>query len=182
MWYNNNRNGEGITPKNQKGINTMRKMIIANERRTVYKPCLDGRDVRTTNEIMKEIAVSAARGDVSTVRTLATHLINSEEHNNRANRNECFIHGICKFIVENVINGDVLCEAETFQDVFMNRKKIENLDGRTSDDTSLFILTRAALYRLTEAGVLEKSKATVYEEGEGEWTAKPRVIYIVKNV
>ena len=99
MWYNNNRNGEGITPKNQKGTITMRKMIIAGETTNNYKPCLDGRDVRTTGQMMEAIARYAASGDVSMVTTLAKELITLNERNDKANRNESFIQLISNFIV-----------------------------------------------------------------------------------
>ena len=182
MWYNNNRNGEGITPKNQKGITTMRKMIIAGEKTFSYKPCLDGRDVKTTEQMMEAIARFAASGDVSTVTELAKELITLNERNDKANRNESFIQYISNFIVNNTDRGDVLCECETFNDVLDEFRRTHRINDLSNEDTSLYILTRAALYRLAESGILEKTRARVYEVGGNEWDAKPRVAYIVKGL
>lgn len=181
-WYNNNRNGEGITPKNQKGIITMRKMIIAGEKTINYKPCLDGRDVKTTGQMMEAIARYAESGDVSTVTELEKELITLNERNDKANRNESYINSISNFIVNNTDRGDVLCENETYNDVYDEFRRTNRIQDVNDNDTSLFILTRAALYRLAESGILEKTRARVYQVGGNSWDAKPRVAYIVKGL
>lgn len=160
----------------------MRKMIIVGETTNYYKPCLDGRDVRTIEQVVEAIARCAATGDVSAMTELAKELITLNERNDKANRNESFINSISNFIVSNITSGDVLCENETFQDVYDEFRRTNRIYELHDDDTSLLILTRAALYRLVESGILEKTRAKVYAVGCNPWDAKPRVAYVVKGL
>lgn len=156
----------------------MEKMVIVSTKEINYKPCLDGRDVKTSTQLMNEIAVASARNDVKTVTDLAKELLNLEERNNKAQKNEEFIREISQYIVGNINSGEVICEGETVSDVYDAFRRSGRIHDLYDDDTSLFILTRAALYRLTESGVLKKTRAKVHRTTEADWTARNRVIYI----
>ena len=170
MWYNNNRNGEGITPKNQKGINIMVKMVIVANENTTYKPCLDGRDIKSIDQITDEICKAAMMGNTSALTDLAKQLLTLNERNAKAERNEKFIQEICKFIVENIEPNDVLCEDSVLCSVHLN--------NYTREDTGMLNLVRAALLRLCETKTLKKTRAKVRTPHEKDYEASWRVVYI----
>ena len=169
-WYNNNRNGEGITPKNQKGITTMEKMVIVANENTSYKPCLDGRDVKSIEQITDEICKAAMMGDTDGLTNLARELLTLTERNEKARKNEAFIQDICRYIVENIHPNDVFCE-----DCVLSSVRLANYSG---EDTAMISLVRAALLRLCETNTLKKTRAKVREVREADWQAKWRVVYI----
>lgn len=156
----------------------MEKMVIVSTKEINYKPCLDGRDVKSSTQLMEEIAVASARNAVEAVTGLAKELLNLEERNTKAQRNEEFIREISQYIVGNISSGEVICEGETVNDIYQAYRRSGRIHDRHDDDTSLFILTRAALYRLVESGVLKKTRAKVRKSSESDWNARDRVVYI----
>lgn len=151
----------------------MKKMIIISES-TNYKPCLDGRDVKTETEIIDSIANASLAGDREAVVDFAKILVNLAARNDRARTNEGYIQKISQYIVANTAQGDVLCEAEVLDGIYKDKVIKTN-----SEDTALVNLTRAALLRLTEAKKLKKTYARVIAQGEKPYEAKRRTIYIV---
>ena len=150
------------------------KMIMVSNANSTYKPCLDGRDFQTEDEIIVNIAKASQIGHRDEVVELAKRLVSLSERNDKAKTNERLIQQISKYIIENTNRGDVICEYELSSSVY--RDQVVRL---TSEDTCGFILCRAALYRLVEAGKLKKTYKKVREENEASYNAKLRVVYIV---
>ena len=150
------------------------KMIIASNANSTYKPCLDGRDFQTENEVIVNIAKASQMGNRAEVVELAKQLVTLSERNNKAKTNEGFIQQISKYIIENTKPGDVICEHELDSSIWR-----DNVVRLTSEDTCGFILCRAALYRLVETGKLKKTYKKAYKEGEESYEAKRRTVYIV---
>ena len=156
----------------------MEKMVIVSTKEINYKPCLDGRDIKSTSQLMEEIAVASARNAVEAVTSLAKELLNLEERNQKAQKNEEFIQQISQYITSNINSGEAICEGETVNDVLQFFRQSRRIYDLHDDDTSLSILTRAALYRLAESGVLKKTRARVRKTSESDWNARDRVVYI----
>ena len=150
----------------------MKKMIIISETSN-YKPCLDGKDIQSESEVINQLTNASIAGDRDTVVELAKRLINLADRNDKARTNEDYIQKISQYIVSNTDAGDALCENETASGVYAD--KVIRI---RPDDTSVEMLTRAALLRLTEAKYLKKTYARVIEQGEKPYEAKKRVVYI----
>ena len=150
----------------------MKKMIIISETSN-YKPCLDGRDIQSEGEVINQLTNASIAGDRDAVVELAKRLINLADRNDKARTNENYIQKISQYIVSNASTGDVFCEHETAMGVYADKV----IDIRP-EDTSLTMLTRAALLRLTEAKYLKKTYAKVIAQGEKPYEAKKRAIYI----
>ncbi len=150
------------------------KMIIVSNVNTTYKPCLDGRDFQTEDEIIVNISKASQMGLRDEVIELAKRLVTLSERNDKAKKNEGFIQQISRYIIENTKPGDVICEYELSESIF--RDQVVHL---TCEDTCGVILCRAALYRLVEAGKLKKTYKKAYGENETHYDAKRRSVYIV---
>lgn len=150
------------------------KMVVVSDLNTTYKPCLDGRDFQTEDEVINNITKASLAGHRDKVVELAKQLVTLSERNDKAKSNEGFIQQISKYIIENTNPGDVICEHELDGSIW--RDKVVRFTG---EDTCSFILCRAALYRLVEAGKLKKTYKKVYEENEPSYHAKRRTVYIV---
>lgn len=148
----------------------MEKMIIVANENTSYKPCLDGRDIKSIEQITDEICKAAMMGDTDGLTNLARELLTLTERNEKARRNEAFIQDICRYIIENIQPNDVFCEDCVLASV--------RLANHTSEDTSTINLVRAALLRLCETNTLKKTRAKVREVREDDWQARWRVVYI----
>lgn len=150
------------------------KMIVVSDANTTYKPCLDGRDFQTEDEVIVNIAKASQMGRRDEVVELAKRLVTLSERNGKAKKNEGFIQQISRYIIENTKPGDAICEYELSECIF--RDQVVHL---TREDTCGVILCRAALYRLVEAGKLKKTYKKAYEENEACYNAKRRAVYIV---
>lgn len=112
MWYNNNRNGEGITPKNQKGITTMRKMTI-----TIRPLDSDGLrpmtnyltkdDTETPNDCVRALQNAIDSGSISAIENAARDLLNNQRRNDAIVRHEDIISDILNIMQNNLRSGDV---------------------------------------------------------------------------
>ena len=151
----------------------MKKMIIISETSN-YKPCLDGKDIQSESEVINQLTNASITGDRDTVIELAKRLINLTDRNDKARTNEGYIQKISQYIVSNTDAGDALCENETASGVYAD--KVIRI---RPDDTSVEMLTRAALLRLTEAKYLKKTYARTIEQGQSPCDATRRVVYIV---
>ena len=150
------------------------KMIIVSDANTTYKPCLDGRDFQTEDEVIVNIAKASQMGNRNEVVELAKRLVTLSERNDKAKTNEGFIQQISRYIIENTKPGDAICENELSSSIWR-----DNVIRHSDEDTCYLILCRAALYRLVEAGKLKKTYKKVYEENEACCYAKRRTVYIV---
>ena len=150
------------------------KMVIVSDLNATYKPCLDGRDFQTEDEIIVNIAKASQMGHRDEVVELAKRLVKLDERNDKAKTNESYIQKISQYIIENTNPGDVICENELNGSIWQ-----DHVVRLTSEDTCGYILCRAALYRLVEAGKLKKTYKKVYGEGEPSYYAKRRTVYVV---
>lgn len=150
------------------------KMIIVSDATSTYKPCLDGRDFQTEDEVIVNIAKASQMGHRDEVVELAKRLVTLSERNDKAKTNEGFIQQISRYIIENTKPGDAICEYELSSSIY--RDQVIRL---TSEDTCGVILCRAALYRLVEAGKLKKTCKKTFAENETSYDAKRRTVYIV---
>ena len=142
----------------------MKKMIIVAEIGTMKKACLDKTDIISEREVLDRFTRVRDKDEAV---NLAKLILNLDEHNDRAETNERNIALVYDYLQDNCRKGDVLCETEVMKDFHK--------------DTTFWttnVKTRAALKRLCEEGFMRKTRARVKNEGEEDWEARWRVVYI----
>lgn len=112
MWYNKSRKGEGITPKNQKGIIAMEirftvdaKIIEETMPRTSY---LTGDDERNEQDCIDNLATAIQSGNVRAIHFAVRNFVNNENRNRKINKHEEIINYLYELIYQNTKEGDIV--------------------------------------------------------------------------
>lgn len=112
MWYNKSRKGEGITPKNQKGIITMEIRFTVDAEiienilpRTSY---LTGDDERSEQDCIDKLAEAVLSGSRRAIHFAVRDFVNNNNRNRKIKKHEEIINYLYELIYQNTKEGDIV--------------------------------------------------------------------------